>query len=248
VEGMEELLAKTVEIEYLRSELKQKYSVISSREVVPGAIAETGGCETNVVVNQEAEAEFTLQHVPEERFGSEIFRKDCQAVPLDGILKVPEDDAEDAQHAEVAVQDTTVCEGNPDAQEIVVCLVDKISGEDHRATQRDNQEPPEADGVIQNSKECEVNFLHHHEEPKFDFQSVHSHDSKDISISMPEHVDGNQQPGAEAAAPTCTPPVSNDDEEFNTKRSPNQMSRGANWTATCSSRRALRQTLPRPSC
>jgi hypothetical protein len=102
---------------------------------------------------------------------------------------VPEDDVEDAQHAEFAVQDTTVCEGNPDAQG-TVCLVDKISGEDHRATQRYNQEPPEADGVMQNSKECEVNLIHDREETKFDFKSVHSDDGKDISISMPEHVDG----------------------------------------------------------
>ncbi|KAK3148028.1 hypothetical protein QOZ80_3BG0289730 [Eleusine coracana subsp. coracana] len=229
MERMErELVAKTVEVECLRSELneaKEKY--VSSSRQVSDAKDDIGGyenmedrqvqvcCGTGCVVYQEPEAEFTFQHTPEERFVSDgIFRKDCPAVPSDGVI-MPEDVnvEEDEQRAEVTVQDTTTCEGNSDARETVtVCLVDEMSGgKDHRDVQQDGE------NTDVEHKDCEkVNLCHdQEEEPKADpslvlessrddFQSVHS-DVKDISINMPEHVQEVEPAGAEAAAATSTP-------------------------------------------
>ncbi|GJN08696.1 hypothetical protein PR202_ga26647 [Eleusine coracana subsp. coracana] len=221
MERMErELVAKTVEVEYLRSELneaKEKY-VSSSREI-SDAKDDIGvqACGTGCVVDQEPEAEFTFHHTPEERFVSDgIFRKDCPVVPSDGVI-MPEDVnvEEDEQRAvEVTVQDTTAREGNFDARETVtVCVVDEMSGgKDHRDFQQDGE-----DTDVEH-KGCEkVNLCHdQEEEPKAgpslvlessrdDFQGVHS-DVKDISIGMPEHVQEVEPAGAEAAAaPTSTP-------------------------------------------
>ncbi|TVU47962.1 hypothetical protein EJB05_07580, partial [Eragrostis curvula] len=252
MEGMErELLAKTVEIEYLRSELNQaKEKYVSTREV-SDAVDGVGGCnemegrqvqvcETSVR-DQGPEAEFTFQHAPEDCFVSEIFSKDCQVVPSDDTaltIKMSDDVSECKEGAEAVVQDTTGLEGNSDAQD-TGRLVDKIFVEDHRAVQQESkntdaendQEPAEAEGILPDSTACEVKLLQDHEEGKADasfvldssrddFQSVRS-DGKDISITMPAHVAGKQEQGAEAAAGTCvvvaTENVSKDEDEFYTK-------------------------------
>ncbi|RCV45980.1 hypothetical protein SETIT_9G495900v2 [Setaria italica] len=233
----EELLAKTVEIEYLRSELQQVQA-----------------CELGVR-DTEAQTEFTFQHSAEECFVSEIFRNDGHVTTCDETkmeIEVSEDVAEDKQGADVMVQDTTVLEGNSDDQG-TSCLDAEISGEDHNAIQSDsrnilaenNQEPAETDSVLPNSTACQGNDLHlqHHEEAKADasfvlessrddFQSVHS-DAKDTSIAEPGNVaivETQEQRAEAAAAPTSTPRegnpdtcvvateiVSNHDDEFYTK-------------------------------
>ncbi|WVZ55942.1 hypothetical protein U9M48_006540, partial [Paspalum notatum var. saurae] len=163
MESMEaELLAKTMEVEYLRSELKQVkeiYVPVSPQEVSHAtAVTAAGGCSSSadndddvqvqVEVqaqafgkplddDHEAEAEFTFQHPPE-CFVSEIFRKGCQAVPSDGDRvetdSISGDLVEDKQGA--VVQDNEVAEGNSDAQETTGRLVAKTSGdEDHHAIQ-----------------------------------------------------------------------------------------------------------------
>ncbi|XP_062213539.1 uncharacterized protein LOC133914452 [Phragmites australis] len=136
MESMEkELLAKTMEVEYLRSELKH----VKELYMAPQAGCDNSDdrqvqacCETTTD-DQKAEAEFTSQHSPQECFVSEIFRKDCQVVPSDDTTmktKMSEDVVEGEGGVEVMVQVTTVPEGNSDVQE-TRCLVAKISGEDH---------------------------------------------------------------------------------------------------------------------
>jgi hypothetical protein len=170
-----ELLAKTVEIEYLRSELKQVKEVYVS-PAAQGSDAKTGvaavaacndfgegdlvqACET-AVEDTEVQPEFTFQHSPEECFVSETFRNDDHVTAASDETKVEievsEDVAEDKQGADVMVQQTTALEGNSDAKE-TSCLVAEISREDHYAIRSDsqnilvaenNQEPAESDGLV----------------------------------------------------------------------------------------------------
>ncbi|KAJ1298240.1 hypothetical protein BS78_01G438700 [Paspalum vaginatum] len=161
METMEaELLAKTVEVEYLRSELRQVkeiYVLVSPQEAsdataVTAAVCSNStdhGDEVQVQVQAQAcektldghetEAEFTFQHPPEEWFVSEIFRKERQAVPPDGDRVetdgISEDLVEDKQGAAATVQDNEVAEGNSDAQETTGCLVAETSGEGRHAIQ-----------------------------------------------------------------------------------------------------------------
>ncbi|OEL33722.1 hypothetical protein BAE44_0005256, partial [Dichanthelium oligosanthes] len=190
-----ELLAKTVEIEYLRSELKQFKEIYMSPAEAPDAAMVTAAagcsdlddhdqaqaCEMGVR-DHEPEAESTFQHSTEEEcFVSEIFRKDGHVTSSDGNkteIELSEDVVEDKQEAPGAmVQGTTVAEGNPDAQE-TRCLVAKISGEDYRAIQLDGknieaenkQEPAESDGVLPKTTASQGYdiLLQDHEEAKED--------------------------------------------------------------------------------
>ncbi|CAN6301827.1 unnamed protein product [Urochloa humidicola] len=232
-----ELLAKTVEIEYLRSELKQvKEIYVSPAEGFDAAttvVTAAAGCSNlddrdqeqqaceMTVRDQEPEAEFTFQHSPEESFFvSEVFRYDRHITASDGnemVIEKSEDVAQDKQGSGVVAQDTTVTEGNSDAQE-TSCLDAKVSGDDHHAVkladgktneaENNREQPAESDGVmIPNPTACQWNdlLLQDHEDAKADasfvlessrddFQSARS-DAKDIiSIAEP----GN------AAAPTTT--------------------------------------------
>ncbi|XP_066355377.1 protein WEAK CHLOROPLAST MOVEMENT UNDER BLUE LIGHT-like 1 isoform X2 [Miscanthus floridulus] len=251
MERMEmELLAKTVEVEYLRAELKQAKEIYVSppRDSDATTVLSAAGCsnldghdqvqgrEQTAVEDTEAELEFTFQHSPGLSFVSdEIFRQDSHAVPSGGSqmeFGISEDLAENQnkQGAAVMVGDTTVAEGNSDAQE-TRCLVAKISGEDNYANQPrvkfkcteadSNQEPAEPDGALPDFTTCQANdvIVQDHvdtkadasfvlESSRDDFQSVHS-DAKDV-ISIAEADDvasaANQEPRAEpAAAPTSTP-------------------------------------------
>lgn len=248
MERMEaEWLVKTVEVEYLRSELKQiKETCLSPADGSDATTAITApGCNNlddrdqvqaceSTVKDSEAQAEFTFQHSPEECFVSEIFRKDGHVTASDGNktgIEISEEDVvEGKQGAGATVQDTTVLEGNPDAQE-TRCHVAKTSGEDHNAIQpddgkytkaEDNHEPAESDGALPKTTACRGNdllLLQDHEEAKAgagfvlessmdDFQSVRS-DAKDTSIAEPLNaaIAGSQEPraGADAAARTSTP-------------------------------------------
>ncbi|CAN6285233.1 unnamed protein product [Urochloa humidicola] len=197
-----ELLAKTVEIEYLRSELNQvKENYVSpgegsdaTRTVVTAAAGcsnlddrdqEQQACEITVR-DQEPEAEFTFQHSPEESFFvSEVFRYDRHITASDGNemeIEKSEDVVNDRQGSDV-VQDTTVTEGKSDAQE-TSCLDAKISGQDRHAVKLDGksneaencqEQPPESDGVmIPNPTACQWNdlLLQDHEEAKADASFV----------------------------------------------------------------------------
>ncbi|XP_039781441.1 uncharacterized protein LOC120648867 [Panicum virgatum] len=256
MERMEaEWLVKTVEVEYLRSQLQQIKEICLSpadvSDAPPTAIRAPGynnlddrdqvqACDPTAK-DSEAQAEFTFQHSPEECFVSEIFRKDGHGTASDdgnktGIEISDEDVVEDKQGAGATVQDTTVLEGNPDAQE-TRCHVAKTSGEDHSAIQpddgkytkaEDNHEPAESDGALPKTTACRGNdllLLEDHEEAKAgasfvlessmdDFQSVRS-DAKDTSIAEPLNVAiaGSQEPraGADAAARTSTPREGNPD-------------------------------------
>ncbi|TKV97525.1 hypothetical protein SEVIR_9G500100v4 [Setaria viridis] len=194
----EELLAKTVEIEYLRSELQQVkeiYVLPAESSDATTVITAAAGCNNFDEHDQvqacelgvrdtEAQTEFTFQHSAEECFVSEIFRNDGHVTTCDETkmeIEVSEDVAEDKQGADVMVQDTTVLEGNSDDQG-TSCLDAEISGEDHNAIQSDsknilaenNQEPAESDSVLPNSTACQGNDLHlqHHEEAKADASFV----------------------------------------------------------------------------
>jgi len=253
MERMEmELLAKTVEVEYLRAELKQAKEIYVSppRDSDATTVLSAAGCSCSnldghdqvqvlgretAVEDTEAEPEFTFQHSPGVSFVSdEIFRMDSHAVPSGGSrmeIGISEDLAEhkNKQGAAVMVGDTTVPEGNSDAQ-ATRCLVAKISGEDNHANlprvrfkcieADSNQEPAESDGALPDFTTCQGNdvLVQDHmdtkadasfvlESSRDDFQSVHS-DAKDISIAEPENVASaaSQEPRAEpAAAPTTTP-------------------------------------------
>ncbi|CAN6313643.1 unnamed protein product [Urochloa humidicola] len=281
-----ELVAKTVENEYLRSELKlaKEISVspadqgsdatttmvataavgcssLDGRDQVQACdettVRDTEACDATTVVtvaagcnnlddhvqvqacettmeNLEPEAEFTFQHSPEECFVSEIFRNDGHVKTSDSNeieIEKSEDVVEDKQGSDAMVQDTTVAEGNSDAQETSCCLDANISREDHQAIKLDgknneaenDRELAESDGVLlPNPTACQGNdlLLQDHEEAKADasfvlessrddFQSARS-DAKDI-ISIADDpgniaTAGSQEPPAEAAAaaPTST--------------------------------------------
>jgi hypothetical protein len=237
VERMEaELLAKTVEVEYLRAELKQASEIYVAPQGDSDAtvtVVAADGCDGHdqvqvqrretAVEDTGTEPEFTFQHSPGLSFVSdEIFRVDCDAVPSGGS-KMEADTSEDLaeneskQGAAVMVGETTVAEGNSDAQE-TRCLVAKTSGEDRsiEANTNSNQEPDESDGAVPDFAACQGNdvLVKDHEETKADasfvlassrddFQNAHSDDAKDvISIAEPD----NQEPRAEpAAAPISTP-------------------------------------------
>lgn len=260
MERMEaDLLAKTVEVEYLRAELKQAREIYVSPQRASDAtttVVTAPGCSNldghdqvqvhqgreTAVEDAEAEPEFTFQHSPRLSFVSdEIVREDCQAVPSGGSKMEETDTSEDLaenenkQGAAVMVEDTTVAEGNSDAQE-TRCLVAAVSGEDNHANQRrvrfkcfeadSDQEPAESDGALSDFTACKGKgndmLVQDHVETKavadasfvletsrYDFQIVHS-DAKDvISVAEPENVASaaNQEPRAEpAAAPTTSTP------------------------------------------
>ncbi|KAL6648587.1 hypothetical protein ACP70R_012811 [Stipagrostis hirtigluma subsp. patula] len=233
VEAMEtmerELLAKTVEIEYLRSELKLVKELYVSPQEDSDATAVAAGCQNSsdrqvqdretAVNDQEPEAEFTFQNAPEECFVSEIFRKDSQFVLSDGAkvqIMVPEDEdvVEGKERADGMAPETEL-EGKSDAR-ATRCLAGKIAGEDHHAvqpagesTEAENNHEQEADGETDGHQQD-------HEEPKADasfvlessrdddFQSVRS-DDKDNSVAMPVNDAGAQEPRGEAAAPASAP-------------------------------------------
>ncbi|KAF8673710.1 hypothetical protein HU200_048460 [Digitaria exilis] len=229
MERMEaELLAKTVEVEYLRSELKQVQA-----------------CQTTVKWT-DVHAKFTFQHSPpspEECFVSEIFRKDDGHVTtLSDGNKTEIEISEDVVVADVnMVQDTTVLEENPNARE-TRCLVAEISSEDHHDIQSaDENILAENNRLLQvqdhEDSKADASFVL--ESSRDDFHSVSS-DAKDMSsIAEPSNVaiaggdGGNQEPQTEAApAPTSTSTprecnagtcamakeiVSKDEDEFCTK-------------------------------
>ncbi|KAG0552250.1 hypothetical protein BDA96_01G492300 [Sorghum bicolor] len=253
MERMEmELLAKTVEVEYLQAELKQAKEIYVSpqkpRDSDATTVLSAAGCSNldgrhdqvqvlgreTAVEDAEAEPEFTFQHSPGLSFVSdEIFRKDCQVVVPSGgsemEIGTSEDlaESENKQGAAVMVGDTTVAEGNSDAQD-TRCLIAKISGEDNYANQPRvrfkciEAEPAESDGALADFTVCQGNDapVQDHvetradasfvlESSKDDFQSMHS-DVKDvISIAEVDKVAraSNQEPRAEpAAAPTTSTP------------------------------------------
>ncbi|KAL6867623.1 hypothetical protein ACP4OV_015647 [Aristida adscensionis] len=222
-----ELLAKTVEIEYLTSELKQLKELYapSPREVLVSEATENSAdrqvqvCDTTADHRQEPEGEFTFQHAPGECFVSEIFRNDCQVpcgqTKMEG--KMCEDVVVEGEGTEAGVQDTTELEGDTDAQE-TRCLVDEISGEDHHAVQQEGEDnEAEDDHEVEADGDGDGQVDDHrqgHEDPKVDasfvlessrddFQSVRS-DDKDIGVAMPVSVAGDQEPRAEATAPATT--------------------------------------------
>ncbi|KAM0871481.1 hypothetical protein ACQ4PT_039373 [Festuca glaucescens] len=178
MESMEgELLAKTVEVDCLRSELKKLRELYVSREVAAN--------------DQEQGLDVVLQHAEKETcLATEISREDDQE---DGKM------TEHVVEAEVVtVLESTACQGD---SEVADTYFDSELPGDRNVQYDDDGVLGSISGsmpehVAEGEEEPEIGNRFVAESPRQDFQSVNSEYCKDISaaagIGMPENLAGNE--------------------------------------------------------